>query len=166
MSHNCDGPPDLEDVDVAVPVRSHRHGPPDLQDVDAAVPARPLPSNAVPALVGPEEETTLRLQMMESARAARPVSVPTVTSMTSAPTPSAVKSSPAGTTGLKKGFLLGGAAKQQKSTPAPIVTLRPQAKAHVITEVQEAMKDAVPPMQRLAADTQSKYLCALSWMAH
>lgn len=161
---SADGPPELEDVEDVVRAAPVKAGyVPSVMVAASSASATP----ASPAAATPSDgEITLRELMMDAAIAANPRLRPepaTAAPASAAPAPAKSSSvKPAAATGFKKGFLLGGASgtksKEASSGAGSVPTIAPQAKtsALVLPEVQEAMQDAMPPMQRLAADTQSK----------
>jgi hypothetical protein len=130
-----DLPPDLEDVPVhAVPIKR---------------PARvgALPSSAVAALPSSAVGETLRESMITAAGAsvAAPPNGPS--GSVSSSTKSGTNKSSKGA-GFARGFLLGG----DKGTSS--ISRKPSDKAPRLPEVQQAMAEATPPMQRLASDTK------------
>ena len=149
------GLPDLEDFDLPIaPVRSTS---------SVSAPAAPVKTNAPSSqtIITNTDEVSLRDLMMESAMATNPKKRTDVIPASTITKPVASDTNKKSSSGLKKGFLLSsGSSSSTKSSSAAasVPMIAPQSKASsplVFSEVQEAMQDSMPPMQRLAADTQS-----------
>ena len=163
-------PPELEDVDIAAvtsSIRNHRPVAAALKSPEhtgvASSPSVASSAASVGAVTTAgsseaSETVSLRDLMVQSAVAASPHLKAAATSA-SAPIISAPPAK-LGAPVLKRGFLLGGASgtasKSGSKATAAVVQPASKVAAPVLSEVQEALQDAMPPMQRLAADTQSK----------